>query len=258
MTIAVHRPYIVTARIDTAQPPAPAALALAPAAPGPAASAPAPAVYTVTVYVNTARHSFGGYRPRHPLAEVTHPDGSPLRLTFHASARINDHEAAADAAYCVGNRQGVDDHGQSWPADVRSISTGDVVKVTGPDHWIIHLAVVGCGFSPVPEPTILVPPRRDPPHLPPLTPGATTWPIASHGPALRYCPACGAAFVRPQTRPPFRRRGRRGAPSGLTRRSLSACNPHRPRSRPTGRESSACARRLPTRAPGPTVHIRKQ
>ncbi|WP_435279666.1 hypothetical protein [Streptomyces sp. 1222.5] len=61
-----------------------------------------------------------------------------------------------DAAYCVGNRQGVDDHGQSWPADVRSVSTGDVVKVTGPNHWIIHLAVVGCGFSPVPEPTILV------------------------------------------------------------------------------------------------------
>ncbi|MFE5407181.1 hypothetical protein ACFQ9Z_39145 [Streptomyces sp. NPDC056580] len=140
MTTALHRPQLVTACIDTAEPPA-----------------PSPADYTVTVYVNTARHNFDGYRPRHPLAEVTHPNGSPLRLVFHTNAHIKDHEAAADAAYCVGNRQGVDDHGQSWPDDVRSVSTGDVVKVTSPDHWIIHLAVIGCGFSPVPEPTLLVP-----------------------------------------------------------------------------------------------------
>ncbi|MEU1710308.1 hypothetical protein ABZ478_33975 [Streptomyces sp. NPDC005706] len=66
-------------------------------------------------------------------------------------------EAAADAANCVGNREGVDDHGQSWPTDVRSESTGDVVKVIGPDHWIIHLSVDGCGFFLVPEPTLLVP-----------------------------------------------------------------------------------------------------
>ncbi|MFF8401724.1 hypothetical protein ACF06P_08835 [Streptomyces sp. NPDC015684] len=109
------------------------------------------------MYVNTARHNFAGYRPGHALAEVTHPDGSPLRLVFHAGPRINGHEAAADAAYCVGNRRGVDDHGQSWPTDVRSVSTGDVVKVTGPDHWIIHLSVDGPGFFPVPEPTLLVP-----------------------------------------------------------------------------------------------------
>ncbi|MFF8478691.1 hypothetical protein [Streptomyces sp. NPDC015414] len=140
MTTALHRPHVVTARIDTAKPPA-----------------PAPAAYTVTVYVNTARHNFNGYRHRHPLAEVTNPDGSPLQLVFHANARIKDHETAADAAYCIGNRQGIDDHGQSWPADVRSVSTGDVVKVTGPDHWIVHLAVIGCGFSPVPEPTLLIP-----------------------------------------------------------------------------------------------------
>ncbi|WP_435279664.1 hypothetical protein [Streptomyces sp. 1222.5] len=94
MTTALPRPYTVTARIDTAQPLAPAALALASAAPGPAASAPAPAVYTVTVFVNTARRSFDGYRPGHPLAEVTHPDGSPLQLVFHAGPRIRDHEGA--------------------------------------------------------------------------------------------------------------------------------------------------------------------
>lgn len=106
--------------------------------------------------MNTARGNFDGYRPHHPLAEVTRPDGSPLRLVFHVSKRIRTHEDAADTAFAVGNRQGADDHGLSRPSDVRSVSTGDVIKVTGPDHWIIFPSVDPTGFSPVPEPTILV------------------------------------------------------------------------------------------------------
>ncbi|MET7490534.1 hypothetical protein [Streptomyces sp. NPDC005538] len=134
MTTAVTRPYTVTAD-----------------------HTPAPDAYTATVYMNTDRDNYDGYEPHHPLAAATRTDGSPLRLVFHASDRITDHEAAADAAYTVGNRQGADDNGQRWPTDIRSVSIGDVIKVTGPDHWIIHLSVdsFGC-FSAVPEPTTLI------------------------------------------------------------------------------------------------------
>ncbi|MFD8201186.1 hypothetical protein [Streptomyces sp. NPDC059701] len=34
-----------------------------------------------------------------------------------------------------------------WP-DIRSLSVGDVVKVTGPDQWINHLSVTPLGFAP--------------------------------------------------------------------------------------------------------------
>ncbi|MFE7777732.1 hypothetical protein ACFU5O_28300 [Streptomyces sp. NPDC057445] len=137
MTTTVTRPHTVTARIDSPD------------------STPAPAVYTATVYMNTARHSFDGHQHHHPLAEATRPDDSPLRLVFHASTRIRNHEDAADAAFTVGNHQRPDDNGQRWPTDIRSVSVGDVIKVTGPGHWIIHLSVDPTGFSAVPEPTNL-------------------------------------------------------------------------------------------------------
>ncbi|MEV0965518.1 hypothetical protein AB0J25_23560 [Streptomyces sp. NPDC049910] len=140
MTTAVTRPLTVTARITT---------------PDTAPTPTTPAAYTATVYVNTAHHSFDGYQPHHPLAAATRTDGSPLRLVFHASDRIRDHEDAADAAFEVGNRQDADDNGQTWPADIRSVSVGDVIKVTGPDHWIVHLSVDHTGFTPVHEPTHL-------------------------------------------------------------------------------------------------------
>lgn len=143
MTTAVTRPHTVTARINTTD-----AVDHAPVS--------APAVYTATVYMNTARHSFGGYQPHHPLAEATRPDGTPLRLLFHASSRITDHEDAADAAFTVGNGQGPDDNGQAWPTGIRSVCVGDVIKVTGPGHWIVYLSVDSIGFSAVPEPTTLV------------------------------------------------------------------------------------------------------
>ncbi|WP_225650983.1 hypothetical protein [Streptomyces solaniscabiei] len=125
--------------------------------------------------MNTAPHSFAGYQPHHPLAAATRTDdGALLRLVFRASDRMCSHESAADAAFTVGNRQGPDDTGQRWPADIRSVSVGDVVKVTGPDHWTIHLSVDPFGFSPVPEPTHLsvdpfgFSPVPEPTHLTPL------------------------------------------------------------------------------------------
>ncbi|MEU2057134.1 hypothetical protein [Streptomyces bungoensis] len=110
MTTAVSRPRSVTARITT--PGAPATVD---------ASAPtlAPGMYTATVYMNTHRDNYDGYQPHHPLAAATRPDGSPLHLVFHAGKRITDHQTAASAAVTVGNRQARDDHGQTWPADIR-------------------------------------------------------------------------------------------------------------------------------------------
>jgi hypothetical protein len=104
--------------------------------------------------VNTHRENFLGHEPHHPLAAATHTDGSPLRLVFHASDRIHSHEAAAHAVFAVGNRQGSDDDGQAWPGDIRSVSVGDVIKATGPDHWTIHLRVDPVGFTAIPEPTV--------------------------------------------------------------------------------------------------------
>ncbi|MFF8883857.1 hypothetical protein [Streptomyces flaveolus] len=167
MTTAVSYPRPVTVRITT-QPDAPGTTAAsgtatavavtAPSTPAAAAVGDGPGVYAVIVFMNTAPHSFGGYQPHHPLAAATRTDdGALLRLVFRASDRIGSHEAAADAAFTVGNRQGPDDTGQMWPADIRSVSVGDVVKVTGPDQWIIHLSVDPFGFTPVPEPTHLTP-----------------------------------------------------------------------------------------------------
>jgi hypothetical protein len=42
-------------------------------------------------------------------------------------------EGAAEKAFAVGNRQGVDAEGNSWPSNVRSISSGDVVTITADD-----------------------------------------------------------------------------------------------------------------------------
>ncbi|MGZ2361681.1 hypothetical protein LRE75_34240 [Streptomyces sp. 372A] len=136
MTTAVTRPLTVTARIDTT--PAPAAL------------------YTTTVYMNTHRDNFGGYEPHHPLAPATHHDGSTLRLAFRASNRIRSHEAAAEAAFEVGNDQDTDHNGQTWPDHIRSVSVGDVIKITDPDDRTVHLSVDSYGFTPIPEPTTLV------------------------------------------------------------------------------------------------------
>ncbi|MEV6667606.1 hypothetical protein [Streptomyces nigra] len=58
----------------------------------------------------------------------------------------------------VGNRQGADDHGRTWPARIRSVSVGDVVEVTGPDARTVRLSVDSYGFSPVAEPTLLAAP----------------------------------------------------------------------------------------------------
>jgi hypothetical protein len=74
------------------------------------------------------------------------------RTTRQHADRVRDHEAVFE----VGNDQGADDNGQTWPGNIRSVSIGDVIKITGPDARTVHPRVDSYGFSPVPEPTTLV------------------------------------------------------------------------------------------------------
>lgn len=107
--------------------------------------------FTVTAYVNVEPHSFFGFQSGHAVAEVTTFGGVPLRLVF-TSDRVVDDRGAANAAFVVGNRHASDDHGQDWPADVRSLSVGDVLEVTAPDETTTFLAIDSVGFSEVQAP----------------------------------------------------------------------------------------------------------
>ncbi|WP_405968957.1 hypothetical protein OG613_49005 (plasmid) [Streptomyces sp. NBC_00015] len=148
MTTTHHRPT-VTARIDTSP-----TLPGQPITPPPnrGTSTGPSDTYTVTAYMNAAPDHFNGYREGQTVAEATRPDGSPLRLAFTTGRSSSVHEAA-DAAFIVGNRQGRDDSGQYWPADVRSLSKGDVLRITAPDGSTHHLAIASSGFLTVAPPT---------------------------------------------------------------------------------------------------------
>jgi hypothetical protein len=96
--------------------------------------------YTVTVYVNVDEHNFFGYKPRHPIAEVD---------TFTIEAE--DAEWAANGMWPVGNKMRPDSLGKSYPRDVRSLSVGDLLKVSVPGgkHFF---AIESVGFTEIPEP----------------------------------------------------------------------------------------------------------
>ncbi|MFE0778960.1 hypothetical protein [Streptomyces sp. NPDC058861] len=108
--------------------------------------------YTVTAYLNAASDHFNGYHPGHTAAQATYPDGTPLRLTF-TTGKASSIEQAAHAAFLVGNRHTGDDHGHIWPADIRSLSVGDVLRITAPDHTPHHRAITPSGFTPTAPPT---------------------------------------------------------------------------------------------------------
>jgi hypothetical protein len=102
---------------------------------------------------------FDGYRPGHELAEACTADGREVVFTVRADSP----ERAADMAFTLGNGQpltgsgaAVDETGAAWPADVRSVSVGDVVRVLGPDGTS-YLAVERSGFRAVTAPDALVP-----------------------------------------------------------------------------------------------------
>ncbi|MET8680981.1 hypothetical protein ABZW18_26220 [Streptomyces sp. NPDC004647] len=131
-------------------------------APAPAAAAPIQP-FTVTVLVNVAMDNgrfanFDGYQEGRPVAEVSTTAGQVLRMRFTAV----DEQAAAEAAFSVGNRQSRDDLGQTWPHDVRSVSVGDVLRVEDDHGRAIHLAVLGVGFDKVDPPRNTVPLQGSP------------------------------------------------------------------------------------------------
>jgi hypothetical protein len=96
--------------------------------------------YEVTVYVNVGEHNFDGYTPKAPIAEVD---------TFTIEAE--DAEWAANGMWPVGNKMQPDAQGKSYPRDVRSLSVGDLLKVSvaGGKHFF---AIESVGFTEIPEP----------------------------------------------------------------------------------------------------------
>jgi len=76
--------------------------------------------------------------------QVAVPTINPaLRFTVQAA----DASAAAEIAFEIGNRQGADLDGQTWPRGARDVSVGDVVAVTSAHAVTTHLLVAPVGFE---------------------------------------------------------------------------------------------------------------
>lgn len=79
--------------------------------------------------------------------------GCPPRGRRRCPVRQDVGDQAAFAAFVVGNRHTSDDHGRNWPADVRLLSKGDVLRITAPDGFTTHLAIASSGFATAAPPT---------------------------------------------------------------------------------------------------------
>jgi hypothetical protein len=104
--------------------------------------------YLVTANVNAEPNGAGfrGYQPGHKIATVGWFD-----------VEAGSFEAAAGVMWEIGNREATDTEGQAWPADVRSLSVGDLLFVAsnevidGRSDYRV-LAVAGFGWTEVPLP----------------------------------------------------------------------------------------------------------
>ena len=103
--------------------------------------------YTVTVFIDVDEdYHFRAYHPRHRLAEVDTftvdtpegPDGAAEEM-FRIGQKGFDDERFRDAA------------GKAYPASVRSVSVGDLVKVVH-ERRVWFFAVASVGFDEIPEP----------------------------------------------------------------------------------------------------------
>ena len=109
--------------------------------------------YTVQVYVNVREDGtffLAGYRAGDPLA--TAPD---LKLRVEA----DDWHRACEVAWRVGNREGADAEGTTWPRDVRSVSMGDVALVAadGANAVVRYASAAMVGWQQIAAPTHFVP-----------------------------------------------------------------------------------------------------
>jgi hypothetical protein len=107
--------------------------------------------YEVAVYINVGEGCFFGLKHDDPVAYVD---------TFTVDAA--NPALAAESMFAVGNKEvGPDSAGKAYPIDVRSISVGDMIKLTGqlypdnPDSLIAtwFFAVERVGMREIPEPT---------------------------------------------------------------------------------------------------------
>ena len=89
--------------------------------------------HTVVALLNVGAGALRAFCPSDALQE-----GPTLRIEAAGP------EAALEAAYSVGNRIGADAAGRHWPAQVRSLSMGDLLLVDG-----APFSVAALGFDPV-------------------------------------------------------------------------------------------------------------
>lgn len=101
-------------------------------------------MYLITANVNVAPRMAGmadGYQVGHPVATVGYYD-----------VEAEDFTAAANVMFAIGNREAADTEDQTWPADVRSLSVGDVLYVAGADETVKILAVARFGWTEIAQP----------------------------------------------------------------------------------------------------------
>lgn len=108
--------------------------------------------FMVKAFVNVSPNNFCGYETGQRLASVG-------RFPIKA----DDAFGAAEAAFAVGNRMGCALNGWEWPADVRSLSVGDVLRIDtsscfddpeGRVQWFTRNRAGWVGINP---PHVLVP-----------------------------------------------------------------------------------------------------
>ena len=83
----------------------------------------APLVYVVSTLINLTNRFSNAVPERDMFVRL------PEACNFQLEA--DNAEAVLEKAFELGNRQSVDHHGKSWPSNVRSLSTGDIVRVHG-------------------------------------------------------------------------------------------------------------------------------
>lgn len=110
--------------------------------------------YTGEVYINVSDgHRAHRFISGDPVARVTSPDGSALRLQVSAATV----PAAAEMVWHIGNRAAVDNAGVRWPRDVRSMCTGDLITLTSTQDGIVTLVVAATGFDRLTGSPVVVP-----------------------------------------------------------------------------------------------------
>jgi hypothetical protein len=109
-------------------------------------------IYRVIAAVNTAPGHYDGYTPGDPLACLTaRAGGDPIVFAID----VESSEMVLEEMWVLGNRVRDDRQGRCWPADVRSLSTGDVLVVYPPGHPRVPpqaFAVAPVGFDRIPAP----------------------------------------------------------------------------------------------------------